>query len=175
MARIAIGATSASLSRYPATVALALLLVSCSSGGNANTGQPSSDSDSGGTVIGCANDPRADTYGADMRMVGAAKALTFVLVAASPAPPAINDNTWTLKVLDASGNPVPNATFSTIKTWMPDHGHGSPETPMATPNADGTYSVQPLDLFMNGLWQITFTAQAGAVSDSATFSFCIGG
>jgi hypothetical protein len=173
--RIALGTTSASLFGYPATAVLALLVASCSSAGNANTGQPGSDSDSGSTVIGCANDPRADTYGAGMSKVGSAKALTFVLVAARPAPPAINDNIWTVKVLDASGNPVPNATFSAIKTWMPDHGHGSLETPMAAPNGDGTYSVQPLDLFMNGLWQITFTAQAGAVSDSATFSFCIGG
>lgn len=126
-------------------------------------------------VIGCANDPRAESYSAGMSKVGDAKALTFILVAASPAPPAINDNTWTLKVLDASGSLVSNATFATIKTWMPDHGHGSPETPMAASNGDGTYGVQPLDLFMNGLWQITFSAQAGAVSDSVTFSFCVGG
>jgi YtkA-like protein len=172
VARIAIGAPRASLSWYGASVSLSFLLASCSS---ANEAAPGSGSGASSTVIGCANDPRADTYGANMSKVGSAKALTFVLVSASPAPPAINDNTWTLKVLDASGNPLPNATFSAIKTWMPDHGHGAPETPMATANADGTYTVQPLDLFMNGLWQITFTAQAGAVSDSATFSFCIGG
>jgi hypothetical protein len=160
--RIAIGAS------------LALLLASCSPASDA-PGGPTPGEDASGAVIGCASDPRADTYDADMRKLGDAKALTFVLVAASPAPPAINDNTWTLKLLDASGSPVPNATFPTIKTWMPDHGHGSPETPMATSNGDGTYSVQPLDLFMNGLWQITFSVQAGAVSDSATFSFCVGG
>jgi hypothetical protein len=110
-----------------------------------------------------------------MSEVGASKALTFILVGSSPAPPAIDDNIWTVKVLDPSGAPATNATFSSIKTWMPDHGHGSPETPMATPDLDGTYTVQPLYLFMNGLWQITFTVQVGAVSDTATFSFCIGG
>ncbi len=153
---------------------LALWLASCSAA-NDTPGASSTGADAGGTVIGCANDPRADTYGPGMSKVGSVKALTFVLVAASPAPPAINGNTWTLKVVDATGSPVPNATFPTIRTWMPDHGHGSPETPMATANGDGTYSVQPLDLFMNGLWQITFSAQAGAVSYSATFSFCLGG
>jgi YtkA-like len=109
-----------------------------------------------------------------MSKVGSAKALTFILIAANPAPPAIDDNTWTVKVLDSSGSPLSDATLS-IKTWMPDHGHGSPETPMGTPNVDGTYSVEPLYLFMDGLWQITIAAQAGAVSDTATFSFCVGG
>jgi hypothetical protein len=127
-----------------------------------------------GGAIGCASDPRAETYGADMSKVGDAKVLTFILIAANPAPPAIDDNTWTVEVLDSSGSALSDAALS-IKTWMPDHGHGSPETPMATLNAGATYSVQPLYLFMNGLWQITITAQAGAVSDTATFSFCVGG
>lgn len=100
--------------------------------------------------------------------------LTFILVAANPAPPAIDDNAWTVKVLDSGGSPVSGATLS-IKTWMPDHGHGSPEAAAATANPDGTYTVQPLYLFMTGLWQVTITAQLGAVSDAATFSFCIGG
>jgi hypothetical protein len=114
-------------------------------------------------------------YRANLTQAGVLGALRFVLVAGSPAPPAIDSNTWTLSVLDSSGHSVDNATFSSIKTWMPDHGHGSTEVPAATSNGDGTYTVEPLYFFMNGLWQITFTAQAGSVSDSATFSFCIGG
>jgi len=172
--RIAIRASLVRRLSSGARASLALWLASCSPAADA-PGASGSTSDAGSTVIGCAGDSRAETYQADMSQVGAAKALTFVLVASSPGPPAIDDNIWTVKVLDSSGAPAANATFSSIKTWMPDHGHGSPETPVATPNADGTYTVQPLYLFMNGLWQITFTAKAGAVSDSATFSFCIGG
>jgi hypothetical protein len=130
---------------------------------------------SGDTTIGCASDPRADAYRANLTKVGASGLLTFVLVASVPAPPAIDDNTWQISVLDSNGTAVENATLSSIRTWMPDHGHGSPEIPMASPNPDGTYTVQPLYFFMNGLWQVTFNAQAGAVSDAATFSFCIGG
>jgi hypothetical protein len=170
---LAIGASLRQLSRG-LLAPLALWLASCSPAADAPAAQ-SSATDAGSTVIGCAGDSRAETYQADMSQVGAAKALTFVLVSSSPAPPTIDDNIWTVKVLDSNGTPAANATFSSIKTWMPDHGHSSPETPTATPNLDGTYTVQPLYLFMNGLWQITFTAQVGAVSDTAMFSFCIGG
>ncbi len=174
MTGLAIHAGFASRGLSTATLSLAIALAACSPANDAPTAAsmvPSATAD----VIGCANDPRADAYRANLSKVGTGKSLTFVLVAASPAPPAINNNTWTLQVLDSNGSPIPNATFSPIKTWMPDHGHGSPEVPLATPNPDGTYSVQPLDLFMNGLWQVTFTAQVGTVSDSATFSFCVGG
>jgi hypothetical protein len=152
---------------------VALALAACSSAEKVAPSNSASSIDAGD--VSCANDPRAEAYQAKMSARGAAGLLTFVLVSGQPAPPAINDNTWTIQVLDGNGQPVPNATFSPIKTWMPDHGHGSPETPTATANGDGTYAVQPLYFFMNGLWQITFTAQAGSATDSATFSFCIGG
>jgi hypothetical protein len=170
----AIGASATGRLALGAVASLALGLSSCSSANDAPGADGAAPTPSS-AVIGCANDPRADAYQPNLTKQGASKALTFVLVSSSPAPPQINDNTWTIQVLGATGVSVSNATFSSIKTWMPDHGHGSPETPIATPNADGTYSVAPLDLFMNGLWQITFTAQVGTVSDAATFSFCIGG
>jgi hypothetical protein len=148
-------------------------LVACgTAGGGAAT--PGGVSGSAAT-IGCAKDPRADTYSADLTKHGDSGAFTFVLVDSQPAPPAIDSNTWTLRLLDAVGNPVTDATFPQIKTWMPDHGHGSSAIPQAQPSGDGTYTIQPLYLFMNGLWQVTFTAQSGSTTDSAMFSFCIGG
>ncbi len=132
-------------------------------------------------IISCANDPRAEPYVPNMSQPGNAGVLTFTLVSASPAPPALGDgNLWTLKVVDANGQSVPDVTFSLIQTWMPDHGHGS--TPgVAMSNGDGTYAISNLYFFMPGLWQITFNAQlpsgadAAPVTDSATFSFCVGG
>ncbi|HEV3193827.1 MAG TPA: FixH family protein [Polyangiaceae bacterium] len=114
----------------------------------------------------------ADAYTPNMDKAGDAKAFTFVLVSADPVPPGVNSNTWTLKLLDASGKPVTDATFPTIKTWMPLHGHSSSVLPTAMSNGDGTYKVS-LYLFMPGLWQITFNALAGSVSDSAMFTFCV--
>jgi YtkA-like len=114
----------------------------------------------------------ADAYTPNMDKAGDAKALTFVLVSAAPVPPGEYYNTWTLKLLDASGKPIPDATFPTIKTWMPLHGHSSSVLPKSMSNGDGTYTVS-LYLFMPGLWQITFNAVAGSLSDSAMFTFCV--
>jgi hypothetical protein len=98
-----------------------------------------------------------------------------VLVSATPAPPALNNNSWVVKVVDASGNPVPGVSFVSITPFMPDHGHGTSATPQAMPNGDGTFTVAPLYLFMAGLWQITIVAEAGTQKDSVVYSFCVAG
>ena len=58
---------------------------------------------------------------------------------------------------------------------MPDMGHGTSIVPSMTSNGDGTYAVQPLYLFMAGVWSITFTRPASGISDSAAFFFCVEG
>ena len=134
------------------------------------------DAEADGATISCANDPRAQAFVPNLTVAGSAGLLTFTITTASPSPPAMGDvNTWTLKITDAEGAPVTDAAFSMIKTWMPDHGHGSPLVPVAASNGDGTYAVTSLDFFMAGLWQVTFFASSGATSDSGMFSFCLGG
>jgi hypothetical protein len=126
-------------------------------------------------VIGCLNDPRDDTYVQGLAKAGKSGQLQFVLVSSDPAPPAVGNNTWVVKIVDAKGAPVTGATFPSITAFMPDHGHGSQAKPVATDNGDGTYTITPLYLFMGGLWQITLQAQSGAATDSAVYSFCIQG
>ena len=64
---------------------------------------------------------------------------------------------------------------------MPDHGHGTPVTPVISFDAaTGEYTVTPLYLFMAGVWRIQFEAYAdeadGAVPlDRARLFFCIEG
>jgi hypothetical protein len=150
-------------------VLLSLLfgLVACSSGpASGPQAAASTTSCSGGLTY------HADAYSPNLGKAGSAKALTFVLVSADPVPPGVNYNTWTLKLTDASGKPVTDATFPTIKTWMPLHGHSSSVLPTSMANGDGTYTIS-LYLFMPGLWQITFNALAGSLSDSAMFTFCV--
>jgi hypothetical protein len=53
---------------------------------------------------------------------------------------------------------------------MPDHGHGSPRTPVLTDNGDGTFTLSDLFLFMGGVWQITFAA---GTTEKATVSLCV--
>jgi|CZKU01.1.fsa_nt_gi hypothetical protein len=116
-----------------------------------------------------------DAYGgADIERKGASGALTFVLTSIMPAPPATGTLTWTLKILDASGQPVKDATMTSIKTWMPVHGHGSGAVPVASNNGDGTYTIDNVYLYMAGVWQVTFDVKSGATTDSAMFSFCLG-
>jgi len=157
-------------------LAVAAVLALLGAGGRdcSSSSSPAAPQDAG-DLVGCQSDPRADSYAANTTKMGKSGVFQFTLVSADPAPPALNNNTWTLKLADASGAPVTNATFPKISPYMPDHGHGSTATPVATPNGDGTYGITPLYFFMGGLWQVTIQAQSGSQSDSAVFSFCVAG
>jgi hypothetical protein len=173
-------------------VATALAGSGCSSG-SASSGPSPADSDGGlydGTdaSIGCVGDPRGEKFALNMTHKGDAGMLSFVIAGANFTPPAAPDNNeWTLKVLDATGQPVKNATltFPKIQTtgktvgthpsdpWMPDHPHGALAA-KATNNMDGTYTVAPLYFFMGGIWATYVQAQVGSVTDGTTFMFCVG-
>ena len=102
--------------------------------------------------------------------------LKVSIAGAQPAPPEKGLNTWTLQLTDGSGNPVSGATM-TVTPWMPDHGHGSSIVPQVMPmTSAGTYQVTLLDLFMPGIWQITFdVTPTSGPPETVTFSFCIDG
>jgi hypothetical protein len=164
----------------PVAIVLAAALLTgalgCSNGSSDPGDAGASDGASGDSaLVGCQDDPRADTYAANLTKPGKAGLFQFVLVSATPAPPALNNNSWVVRVLDAHGNPLPNVSILSVSAYMPDHGHPSTATPMATTNADGSFTIAPLYLFMAGLWQITIAAQSGSQSDSVVFSFCVAG
>jgi hypothetical protein len=152
---------------------LATVAAACSSttGSGGNAGQQDAD------VIGCM--AKGDIYAADMHKPGLSGQLQFVLVGSDPGPPIVGTNTWTVQVLDGGGKPVTGATFTWLpgdkSVWMPEHGHGSTAQPQVTANADGTYTITPLYFFMAGLWQVTLQVQAGTMTDSVVYSFCVGG
>jgi hypothetical protein len=113
-------------------------------------------------------------YSANLTKVGASGAFSFVLMDITPPPPALGTTTWTLKILDASGAPVTDATVPTPTTWMPQHMHSSTALPTVANNGDGTYTLGNLYLFMPGVWQVTVQATSGGTTDSAVFTFCLG-
>jgi len=119
-------------------------------------------------------DPRADFSGLAVTKMSKAGAYSVKLAQQDPTSPVIGVNTWTLELADATGQPVDSAMI-TIKPWMPDHNHGTQVVASATPmTVSGEYQVKPLYLFMAGLWQITFTVQAGtAAADTVVFSICL--
>jgi hypothetical protein len=153
--------------KWSLPLALSLFLAACGS----DAGTPADANGDG--EIGCANDPRAQTYSAGMQQMGVGGLLKFVLVSSTPAPPIKGNNTWVVKLLDGSGNAVTGGTLK-VTPYMPDHGHGTQVVPQITPQAD-SYSIDPLYLFMSGLWQVTIQATTTAGNDSGIFNFCIAG
>ena len=119
----------------------------------------------------CAKDPRVTSYADGMTFKG--RALSIKLLSSDPSPPGVELNTWTFQVLDAQGQPVTGATV-TLAPYMPDHGHGPSVVP--TVSASGsTYTVSNIDLFMPGVWQMTFNVTDGSAQDQAVVDFCVAG
>jgi hypothetical protein len=56
----------------------------------------------------------------------------------------------------SDGTPVEGASM-TIVPWMPAMGHGTPIVPTITALGSGVYSLEDIDLFMAGLWQLRTT------------------
>jgi hypothetical protein len=170
----------------------ALLLVSsfafgaCSSrSGNApsqSASQGEGAGEDGGGVVGCSGE--GDTYVANLAKAGKLGKYTFTLTKAVPAPPDLNGNVWTLTVKDVTGA-SPALDQLQVLPFMPQMGHGSDQTPQIAANTDGTFDVSDIDLFMDGLWTVTFTvteppaedagSKAPLLIDQGVFTFCING
>lgn len=147
----------------------------CSSGsatGDGGTADPEA-------AVGCADDPRGEKFMLPMTHKGDSGMLSFVIANANYNPPAVENNSWTIKVLDSNGQPVNDAmlTFPAnghpSDPWMPDHSHGALPA-KAKNNMDGTYTITPLYFFMGGIWATYIQAQVGSMTDSTTFMFCVG-
>jgi len=124
----------------------------------------------------CATDKRAQVYTVGLSSSSEDGAITITFVDADPAPPAKGNNTWTVTITDAAGKPVNGAAIETT-AYMPDHGHTSPIKPTATSlDANGTYEVTPVNVFMPGIWEVTLAVTpAGGEASSVKFTFCIAG
>jgi len=120
----------------------------------------------------CEDDERAEAFTANMAKMG--ERHTVTIVEATPAEPGRGDNTWTIMLVDGNGNPEEGATVD-LRPWMPDHGHGSPVEEKVTDLGGGQYKVESLNLFMAGLWQVTFDVSATPEDDpdEVMFSICI--
>ena len=94
----------------------------------------------------------------------------------SPATPVQNDeNVWTVKIMDMSDAPMPNADLMSVEPFMPDHGHGSQEVPaVGDTTAEGEVDVTNIFFQMPGVWTVTFTVDDGTgATDKVTFGVCI--
>jgi hypothetical protein len=129
-------------------------------------------------TVSCEQDPRVDDY-QGLAKAGDLGVLSFRLAQAEPAPPAKGNNTFRLDITDSSGNPVAGALKVDLK--MPDHGHGTSVKPKVSFDpATGEWTVDPLYLFMPGVWRIQLEAYDGAATtgtplDRTALFFCIEG
>lgn len=120
---------------------------------------------------GCAAETRAQQYALGLEGDGAWARVTFV--DATPAPPLRGDNVWVVDVQDTAGAPLDDLEI-VVDPYMPDHAHGTAirceVTPEGTP---GRYRLEPVNLFMPGLWQVTLTVRSETDEDAIVFSFCV--
>jgi hypothetical protein len=149
------------------------LFCACSSSSPPNA--TSSDVPDAAAAVGCTQ-AAGDAYTPGMQKLGAAGRYSFELLSSSPAPPAVADNTFVLQVKDGEGRPV--AGDLSVALEMPEHGHPSPKQPDITFDAEtSSFTLDPIRLFMVGLWRLTFSFEPASGSandaDSAVFSFCL--
>lgn len=135
--------------------------------------------DDDGTSYNCLEETRDDEFVLGLTKPGEQGVYEFKIVTAEPATPARGDNRWLLEV-NTTAAPVAPVSGATLRVtpFMPDHSHGSGKSVLVTPmTAAGQYQVEPVNLWMPGLWEITIQAEAtqtgGTQRDSVVFRFCL--
>lgn len=129
--------------------------------------------DSKGMLSSCATETRAIPYMPNLSRMSDSGAFTAVLVDSVPGPPIKGINDWTVRILDAGGNPVAGLAI-TATPKMPDHNHPPNVVPVVTDKGGGVYDLAPVFLFMAGYWTVTLTIQpASGALDTVTFPVCI--
>ena len=123
----------------------------------------------------CGTDTRGELYAPGMTQTGKDHLLTVKLLTSTPGPPIKGNNNWVITVTDTTGAPVDGLAIKVIP-FMPDHGHGTPILVGVTPMGNGTYDLNPVNLFMAGLWQVSINMTTTDMHvDQSVFSFCIEG
>ncbi|HEY4102502.1 MAG TPA: hypothetical protein VGM44_01380 [Polyangiaceae bacterium] len=141
-----------------------------SNAGSAGTTGPSG-------AVDCTSEPGIDGYAPGLSKLGASGLYDFQIVSTTPSPPALNDNTFVVRVTDANGAALAGELSAALD--MPEHGHSSPKTPVITFDAtSGNFTLDPMDLFMVGLWRFTFTFMPSADAsdggmDTGVFELCL--
>ena len=74
-----------------------------------------------------------------------------------------------VSVKNASNAPVTDANVS-LKVTMPAHGHGMQTSPQISSVGDGHYKVTGMKFHMHGAWELIFTVESGAGTDSVSFT-----
>ncbi len=90
----------------------------------------------------------------------------------SPSTPKVGVHTMEVHVLRA-GQPVEGAVI-TVTPFMPEHGHGSTDTPHVIESGGGVYRATPVTFIMSGTWEVTVDAKAGSARGRHVFTYSVG-
>ena len=120
----------------------------------------------------CTTEMRADRYALGLRKIGSEFTVQFV--DALPAPPERGDNTWRVMVMDQGGAGMTDLAIAAAP-FMPDHQHGTTvKTEVTEGEIPGEYVLEPVNLFMPGLWEVTLAMTApDGTDDDVVFRFCV--
>lgn len=153
------------ISTFAPLVVAALALAGCADDGGDDT------------KYNCEIDDRDEPFTINLGRDGA-NGVRFTIVSADPVLPARGANTWTIDVT-RDGQPVAVSDgMLQLTPFMPDHRHGAGVTPVWTPDPSvpGRYSVTPINLWMPGVWELTFVqTPTTGLRDQVLFTFCITG
>jgi hypothetical protein len=127
--------------------------------------------------VDCSMVTGTDTFVVGLDHVGKNGVYDFKLMDAMPAPPIRGNNSWVLQVsaMNAGvvGAPVDGATIK-VTPFMPAHQHGTGVTAEITPTGvAGQYTLSPVNLWMQGVWETTIRATVDASTDTTVFKFCV--
>ena len=137
-------------SRITTTLALAIALAACSSGGS---------------VAQSESFPK-DAYATVASDVGG---MTIEARTSPAQPPPAGTCSVELTITESDGSPVDGVTIDAVP-WMPAMGHGASVMPTLTPRGGGVYQLDDVDLFMPGRWDLHLTL-SGPTSAHATVTF----
>ena len=169
------------------TLALGCLLAAGCGGGGSEPVVPGSVPDAGRPVdLGDASDIDVDTD-ADTPcdntfpsfhdgMTQKAGDLTVKLMTVDPAPPRQQvANSWALQAVNADGTPATGFTVTVPDSYMPAHNHHGRQPPkIVMGTAPGSFSLNAIDFFMRGPWQVTFTVTpTDGKQIVTTFQICV--
>lgn len=92
----------------------------------------------------------------------------------TPADPRKGENAWTIALVSADGDPLTDASLTSVRPFMPEHGHDGRFPPKVEPMREpATFAVNRLNLWMSGLWEVTFVVRVADREDRAVVDVCV--
>lgn len=132
--------------------------------------------DGGDSFVTCDTDPRAVPYAPGLSVRSGQDLFTVRLLSSTPGPPVKGKNRWLVQI-EETGTAMPlDGLDVTVAPFMPDHQHDTLAV-VVTPGEAGTYTFDPVYLFMSGFWEVRMDIRGESagqgISDRAVLPACI--